>query len=251
VSARCIPADSQPGTAAGVLSSSLRSRPLLDRALLQDHDATHPPAAASEAGWQKQYDGAGAAVGAASGAGAGGSIELAAVGSSSGTGRQGVVANGVDAPVQPTAAALDAARNSQQASTAARRFMIYVHSKLMIVDDEYVVVGSANINQVAVGVADVCRWRVEEWSSCVSALVCSDTLSSHCTALTHHPVLPALCPAPCRAPSCSGAWMARATVRSALAPTSLATRCRATRAGRCRAARCLASGGRCGWSTSG
>lgn len=27
------------------------------------------------------------------------------------------------------------------------RFMIYVHSKLMIVDDEYILVGSANINQ--------------------------------------------------------------------------------------------------------
>lgn len=30
---------------------------------------------------------------------------------------------------------------------AARRFMIYVHAKMMIVDDEYVIVGSANINQ--------------------------------------------------------------------------------------------------------
>lgn len=28
-----------------------------------------------------------------------------------------------------------------------RRFMIYVHAKGMIVDDEYVIVGSANINQ--------------------------------------------------------------------------------------------------------
>lgn len=28
-----------------------------------------------------------------------------------------------------------------------RRFMIYVHSKGMIVDDEYVILGSANINQ--------------------------------------------------------------------------------------------------------
>ena len=28
-----------------------------------------------------------------------------------------------------------------------RRFMIYVHSKRMIVDDEYVLIGSANINQ--------------------------------------------------------------------------------------------------------
>ncbi|MED6163193.1 Phospholipase D [Stylosanthes scabra] len=32
-------------------------------------------------------------------------------------------------------------------SQEARRFMIYVHSKMMIVDDEYIVVGSANINQ--------------------------------------------------------------------------------------------------------
>lgn len=28
-----------------------------------------------------------------------------------------------------------------------RRFMIYVHAKGMIVDDEYVIIGSANINQ--------------------------------------------------------------------------------------------------------
>lgn len=28
-----------------------------------------------------------------------------------------------------------------------RRFMIYVHAKGMIVDDEYVILGSANINQ--------------------------------------------------------------------------------------------------------
>jgi phospholipase D1/2 len=35
----------------------------------------------------------------------------------------------------------------QENAAAAKRFMIYVHSKLMIVDDEYIVVGSANINQ--------------------------------------------------------------------------------------------------------
>lgn len=29
----------------------------------------------------------------------------------------------------------------------ARRFMIYIHSKMMIVDDEYIIIGSANINQ--------------------------------------------------------------------------------------------------------
>ncbi|KAL9167475.1 hypothetical protein ABFS82_05G100600 [Erythranthe guttata] len=37
--------------------------------------------------------------------------------------------------------------SSDSASEAFRRFMIYVHSKGMIVDDEYVIIGSANINQ--------------------------------------------------------------------------------------------------------
>jgi hypothetical protein len=46
---------------------------------------------------------------------------------------------GADAPV------LEGSPQSRAA--AAKRFMIYVHSKLMIVDDEYIVVGSANINQ--------------------------------------------------------------------------------------------------------
>ncbi|KAL3498754.1 hypothetical protein ACH5RR_041486 [Cinchona calisaya] len=41
-----------------------------------------------------------------------------------------------------------AASNTPQARTQkSRRFMIYVHSKGMIVDDEYVILGSANINQ--------------------------------------------------------------------------------------------------------
>jgi phospholipase D1/2 len=48
-------------------------------------------------------------------------------------------------PASPPA--LDSATTRQQKAVAARRFMIYVHSKLMVVDDEYVVVGSANINQ--------------------------------------------------------------------------------------------------------
>ncbi|KAD6794549.1 hypothetical protein R6Q59_021474 [Mikania micrantha] len=34
-----------------------------------------------------------------------------------------------------------------QKAQEARRFMIYVHAKMMIVDDEYIIVGSANINQ--------------------------------------------------------------------------------------------------------
>ncbi|XLR06076.1 hypothetical protein HN51_060957 [Arachis hypogaea] len=37
--------------------------------------------------------------------------------------------------------------SSYQKAQEARRFMIYVHSKLMIVDDEYIIIGSANINQ--------------------------------------------------------------------------------------------------------
>ncbi|KAH6830791.1 phospholipase D beta 1 [Perilla frutescens var. hirtella] len=39
------------------------------------------------------------------------------------------------------------ANNPQGLSRRSRRFMIYVHSKGMIVDDEYVILGSANINQ--------------------------------------------------------------------------------------------------------
>ncbi|XP_073118433.1 phospholipase D gamma 1-like isoform X2 [Henckelia pumila] len=39
------------------------------------------------------------------------------------------------------------ANTPQELSKRNRRFMIYVHSKGMIVDDEYVIIGSANINQ--------------------------------------------------------------------------------------------------------
>ncbi|GBG88554.1 hypothetical protein CBR_g48023 [Chara braunii] len=39
------------------------------------------------------------------------------------------------------------ANEAHKAAYKNRRFMIYVHSKMMIVDDEYIVVGSANINQ--------------------------------------------------------------------------------------------------------
>ncbi|KAG6474500.1 hypothetical protein ZIOFF_068437 [Zingiber officinale] len=38
-------------------------------------------------------------------------------------------------------------KNPAKPSQKSRRFMIYVHAKGMIVDDEYVIVGSANINQ--------------------------------------------------------------------------------------------------------
>ncbi|KAF5185732.1 Phospholipase d beta [Thalictrum thalictroides] len=41
----------------------------------------------------------------------------------------------------------NAANSSQVLTRKSRRFMIYVHSKGMIVDDEYVILGSANINQ--------------------------------------------------------------------------------------------------------
>ncbi|XP_062213859.1 phospholipase D beta 1-like [Phragmites australis] len=37
--------------------------------------------------------------------------------------------------------------NPQDQARKSRRFMVYVHSKGMIVDDEYVIIGSANINQ--------------------------------------------------------------------------------------------------------
>ncbi|KAL2650476.1 hypothetical protein R1flu_018604 [Riccia fluitans] len=45
-------------------------------------------------------------------------------------------------PTKPPAEGTD-----YQLSQVARRFMIYVHAKMMIVDDEYVIVGSANINE--------------------------------------------------------------------------------------------------------
>jgi hypothetical protein len=35
----------------------------------------------------------------------------------------------------------------QEQARKNRRFMVYVHSKGMIVDDEYVIIGSANVNQ--------------------------------------------------------------------------------------------------------
>lgn len=37
--------------------------------------------------------------------------------------------------------------SNQDQARKNRRFMVYVHSKGMIVDDEYVIIGSANINQ--------------------------------------------------------------------------------------------------------
>ncbi|KAK7815159.1 phospholipase d gamma 1 [Quercus suber] len=40
-----------------------------------------------------------------------------------------------------------AAKTPQALTQKSRRFMVYVHSKGMIVDDEYVILGSANINQ--------------------------------------------------------------------------------------------------------
>ncbi|KAJ9188402.1 hypothetical protein P3X46_003761 [Hevea brasiliensis] len=46
-----------------------------------------------------------------------------------------------------TSSSPTAANTPQALSQKSRRFMIYVHSKGMIVDDEYVILGSANINQ--------------------------------------------------------------------------------------------------------
>ncbi|KAK3130776.1 hypothetical protein QOZ80_6BG0497970 [Eleusine coracana subsp. coracana] len=46
---------------------------------------------------------------------------------------------------EPAARPLDGTHYARAQN--ARRFMIYVHSKMMIVDDEYIIVGSANINQ--------------------------------------------------------------------------------------------------------
>ncbi|KAJ7952392.1 Phospholipase D [Quillaja saponaria] len=40
-----------------------------------------------------------------------------------------------------------AAKTPQELTQKNRRFMVYVHSKGMIVDDEYVILGSANVNQ--------------------------------------------------------------------------------------------------------
>ncbi|CAI0414134.1 unnamed protein product [Linum tenue] len=50
--------------------------------------------------------------------------------------------------IAPPSKSNGAAANTPQAlSQKSRRFMIYIHSKGMIVDDEYVIIGSANINQ--------------------------------------------------------------------------------------------------------
>jgi phospholipase D1/2 len=56
-------------------------------------------------------------------------------------GIDGTSADGADATTKSSDA------TAQGRANDSRRFMIYVHSKLMIVDDEYVLVGSANINQ--------------------------------------------------------------------------------------------------------
>ncbi|KAI4356863.1 hypothetical protein L6164_000849 [Bauhinia variegata] len=53
----------------------------------------------------------------------------------------------MDMSENTTAGAAPPVNSSQAHSKRNRRFMIYVHSKGMIVDDEYVILGSANINQ--------------------------------------------------------------------------------------------------------
>ncbi|XP_042497758.1 phospholipase D gamma 1-like [Macadamia integrifolia] len=53
----------------------------------------------------------------------------------------------LDANYIPDVQSPTPANTPQASSQKSRRFMIYVHSKGMIVDDEYVILGSANINQ--------------------------------------------------------------------------------------------------------
>lgn len=68
---------------------------------------------------------------------------------------------------------------------ASRRFMIYVHSKMMLVDDEYIIVGSANINErsmngsrdteIAMGSYQVTAggaWQCMRGCACVGGWVC-------------------------------------------------------------------------------
>ncbi|KAH7657140.1 phospholipase D1/2 protein [Dioscorea alata] len=57
-------------------------------------------------------------------------------------GNREVKKNGEYTPEEQPEPDTDYSRSQQ-----ARRFMIYVHTKMMIVDDEYIIIGSANINQ--------------------------------------------------------------------------------------------------------
>ncbi|XP_010542434.1 PREDICTED: phospholipase D alpha 4 isoform X2 [Tarenaya hassleriana] len=78
-----------------------------------------------------------------------------------------------------------------------RRFMVYVHSKLMIVDDAYLLIGSANINQrsmdgsrdteIVIGcyqperqidVNDIRAYRISLWYEHTGGLITPDELSS-------------------------------------------------------------------------
>ncbi|WIA08753.1 hypothetical protein OEZ85_008176 [Tetradesmus obliquus] len=71
-----------------------------------------------------------------------------AAGAAAGEAAECVGTNGVVLEQGPTCLPpADPANTVQGKCTASRRFMIYVHSKLMIVDDEYILLGSANINQ--------------------------------------------------------------------------------------------------------
>ncbi|KAI3968524.1 hypothetical protein MKX01_007834 [Papaver californicum] len=45
----------------------------------------------------------------------------------------------------------------------ARRFMIYVHSKMMMVDDEYIIIGSANINHRELAKGQIHGFRMALW----------------------------------------------------------------------------------------
>jgi len=54
---------------------------------------------------------------------------------------------GSDAKIHEVPESFDGQREIPETLAKSRRFMIYVHSKMLIADDEYIIVGSANINE--------------------------------------------------------------------------------------------------------
>jgi len=54
---------------------------------------------------------------------------------------------GSEAKLHEVPASFDGDRTVPETLAKSRRFMIYVHSKMLIADDEYIIVGSANINE--------------------------------------------------------------------------------------------------------
>jgi hypothetical protein len=80
---------------------------------------------------------------------------------------------------------------TQEQARKHRRFMVYVHSKGMIVDDEYVIIGSANINQRSMeGIRDTeiamgAYQPQYTWASKVSAPRGQVTTLHACMAVSH------------------------------------------------------------------